>query len=393
MNHADHCQDNARLERNCQAQLEIRNRWLQPERTAEDKIYTALQVAKDRLEVPVAYLTHIDDGTQEIVLAHDDIGLDSVEPGRTADLSRTYCRHTVAAEPELTVLHAGRNLSRDDPAYRLYGLEFYVGVPVVVDGNLFGTVCFGDVKPRRDTFSSAEKSFSQVLALNIALVLDGMEHERYGSVLERVLRHNLRNSLTVISGHLQMIENTLGEDESIAVVREEVQDLLTLSREAKDLYDILKSDTPLETIDLVDLAERTVRRMRLSYPRAKIDVKAPETAEAVAISQIRVAVEELIENAIVHNERVEPSVFLKVSGAETAVSIRVIDDGPGIPEDELEVLRSEESVGPTNHGSGLGLWLVRLIVQQSNGQISFTDTDNGGSVVEFTLSRAGNEYR
>ncbi|MFP4530286.1 MAG: ATP-binding protein, partial [Halodesulfurarchaeum sp.] len=293
-------------------------------------------------------------------------------------------------QPDLTILDAGADLQRDDPAYEKFGLEFYVGIPVRVDGHVYGTLCFGDIENPEDGFDPAKRAFLTILALLIGHEIEGIEQRRYISVYERVLRHNLRNSLTVIYGHLNTLQNRLENDEPIAVIRNEVQELLTLAEEAQTLQDLLHSDVRTEPINMADMAERSVRRIRLSYPRAKIGLETPEQAVTSGISQIRVALEELLENAIIHSEKVEPSVKVEVSTTDRHVRLQVIDDGPGIPEDERRVLSNDGDISTTQHGSGLGLWLVRLIVQQSNGRLSFSRAKHGGSKIEMTFARTDN---
>ncbi|MFC7188374.1 ATP-binding protein, partial [Halorubrum yunnanense] len=52
----------------------------------------------------------------------------------------------------------------------------------------------------------------------------------------------------------------------------------------------------------------------------------------------------------------------------------VRDDGPGMPEMEADILETGEET-PLNHGGGLGLWMVRMIVTQAGGDVSVATTD------------------
>jgi signal transduction histidine kinase len=70
------------------------------------------------------------------------------------------------------------------------------------------------------------------------------------------------------------------------------------------------------------------------------------------------------------------------------VAVTVSDDGPGLPETEREVLTGKMSVTPLDHGSGLGLWLVRWIVTAYGGDVTYADRPNGGSDITLTLRSA-----
>jgi signal transduction histidine kinase len=68
--------------------------------------------------------------------------------------------------------------------------------------------------------------------------------------------------------------------------------------------------------------------------------------------------------------------------------LTVRDDGPGIPEQEWNVLRADGEINPLNHGTGLGLWFVNQVVRRSNGTMSFDTNDSGGTTVTVRLPRA-----
>ena len=79
------------------------------------------------------------------------------------------------------------------------------------------------------------------------------------------------------------------------------------------------------------------------------------------------------------------------SGAETALTLRVDDDGPGVPEELLprlgeRLMRVDPSRTRATGGSGLGLAIVRAIVERHGGQLSFARSPAGGLRVEVRLS-------
>jgi signal transduction histidine kinase len=97
--------------------------------------------------------------------------------------------------------------------------------------------------------------------------------------------------------------------------------------------------------------------------------------------------EQLVENAIEHTTEGRPTVEITVTADEDAVSIRVADDGPGIPEDELVGIVGDGERTQLTHGSGFGLWLVRMVVDDYGGELSYESPPDGGSVVVVTLKR------
>jgi signal transduction histidine kinase len=96
-------------------------------------------------------------------------------------------------------------------------------------------------------------------------------------------------------------------------------------------------------------------------------------------------VTELLENAVEHSDRETPRAAVTVEPTESgAVEIEVADDGPGIPEAEFERL-FEGSETQLDHGTGVGLWVVRWAVDYLGGEIDFDSGTTGGSVVTVRL--------
>ncbi|MFT4944968.1 MAG: signal transduction histidine kinase [Halovenus sp.] len=100
--------------------------------------------------------------------------------------------------------------------------------------------------------------------------------------------------------------------------------------------------------------------------------------------RLRVVFEQLIENALKHTGE-PPAVEITVTADEDSVSVRVADDGPGVPADELVGIVGERDRTQLTHGSGLGLWLVRLVLDDYGGDLSYESPPEYGSVFTVTL--------
>jgi sensor histidine kinase regulating citrate/malate metabolism len=93
------------------------------------------------------------------------------------------------------------------------------------------------------------------------------------------------------------------------------------------------------------------------------------------------AVKELLQNAVDHAGKAEPTVRVAVdtpNGETGDITIAVDDDGPGIPEHKISVVSSEEET-PLTHSEGIGLWMVTRTVNAANGEMSFEESDLGGT--------------
>jgi len=205
-------------------------------------------------------------------------------------------------------------------------------------------------------------------------------------VIDRVLRHNLHNDMNVIRGYARNIEETGAPEavEAAAKIIEAGDALLGTVDKEREITKLLSEPESRLPIDLAPLVSDTVAAAREAHPEARIDLEV-EGCTVSAIPSIETALAELLENAITHAESREPSVSVAVECGEATGRIIVRDDGPGIPEMEQAVLTREAAIEPLFHGSGLGLWLVNLIVGQCDGVLEFADNEPRGSVVSIGL--------
>jgi signal transduction histidine kinase len=65
----------------------------------------------------------------------------------------------------------------------------------------------------------------------------------------------------------------------------------------------------------------------------------------------------------------------------------VSDNGPGIPQREQEIVTGDRTITQLDHGSGLGLWVAKWIVEDYGGELSF-EADEAGTTVVLRLERA-----
>jgi signal transduction histidine kinase len=203
------------------------------------------------------------------------------------------------------------------------------------------------------------------------------------------LRHNLRNRMNVIIGWAEELRER--DDPEVAAAGERITttavDLVELGSQVRLLVETADDvGETTERVVLRDHLEPLLNRLRESHPQVAVEADLPSTATAVVPSAklLVIAVENLLQNAVEHNDAERPWVRLVVEDDGEHTRIRVADNGPGIPDDERAVLR-RGSETPLEHGSGLGLWLVHWTVTAAGGEVSFGESDADGSVITLTL--------
>jgi len=218
-------------------------------------------------------------------------------------------------------------------------------------------------------------------------VTDLDRRTRHLQVIDNILRHNIRNKLTIIKGRgTQIQRDTNGElTHAAASIVEAADDLLTTSEKSRQITQVFSNDTNITQINLSDTIERIINNIKHRWPDIKFSVTIPDEVVVIAIPEIGDAIKELVENAAMHNDKETSQVELSVTVDNEVVEIQISDNGPGMIAFDQEVLESGTAIGELSHGSGLGLWLVYWIVQQSNGTINLTDQDSCGTTVNIKL--------
>ncbi|UVE49446.1 PAS domain S-box protein [Haloferax larsenii] len=206
-------------------------------------------------------------------------------------------------------------------------------------------------------------------------------------VIDRVLRHNLRNDLNLVQGSAEMILESSAEcpDCNAQTILDTSRRLLDTAQKWRRITTFLADPPADDVIDVGSVVDSVVSRVRQRHPNATVTADQPDDCRVDATQAIGEAIEELLENAVVHSGQTAANVALLVSHRDAVVEIRVVDDGPRIPEMERKVLTREEEIEPLYHGSGLGLWLVNLIVRQSGGMLEFDENEPQGNIVTILL--------
>lgn len=249
------------------------------------------------------------------------------------------------------------------------------------------------------------------------------EREQRLMVMSRILRHNIRNKLTVIRGNATLLRTDLdaldaptpaergdgasstegthgaptrleqeGEHlsvetakESIARIEDASTELASLAERARAFDQIVDRDLLRGTVHLRTVLEEICDEFADQHPEATINVCGPDTEVSGDRMAVHLIFEILVENALEYAHRSDPTIALEIEETgKGQVTVSVDDDGPGIPEMERSVLTSEKE-GPVAHSHGLGLWTVKWLTRRLGGSATLDESGDSGTCVELTF--------
>jgi len=324
----------------------------------------------------------------EVVASTDDAD-GPVPVGEVFDLRTTFCRHTVDRDDTLALSDVSGQGFADDIAYERHGWNCYATTPVKIRDRLYGTLCFADETTSSELFDTEDVTLVECLADVLERHLERNEREltleNRNALLEifcRVLRHNLRNDLSVVRGYVELLVDQLDDPATDPeVIRSKIEKLESLGEKSGELKRIAEADSGFQEYSVPAVVEEVGSAVERDYPRATVRIDAPADARLTALPTVKTALYELIENAIEHGN-VEAACRVTVESRHDEVAITVADDGPGLPEMERRVLQGDPET-QVDHGQGLGLWILRWVVDGHGGAIETTVSEGG---TEITIS-------
>ncbi|MFU1780630.1 PAS domain S-box protein [Haloarcula japonica] len=220
-------------------------------------------------------------------------------------------------------------------------------------------------------------------------ITDQRERERRLKLLNRVLRHNLRNDLTVVLGMADALEERIGDEDRLAILhrlQRKAEEMASLSERARDMERSVRRDQyGTDPVDVHAAVSDIVSSYRDEHA-GRIETDLPDASVAAGDGRLHRILSELLENSLEHAGD-DPSVRIDVQADPRTVSITVADDGPGIPQHELDVVTGDEPITQLHHGTGLGLWLVVWVTETYGGTVDFGSSSDGGTVVTLELPR------
>ncbi len=229
-------------------------------------------------------------------------------------------------------------------------------------------------------------------------------------VLNRILRHNLRNDAGVVRGYGEILRDRLEDPELVRMadaVERRAGALAALGEKAGTV-ERLVSDKEASPVAVDELVASAVDDARERDPDATVESVAEELADGdwttrVREDALRAVVENTVENALDHHdgegtERDDGGAWVRVSlrregervgdggrGDDDDRFVLVVeDDGPGVPDHEVEAVESGRETA-LEHGSGLGLWVVEWGAAAIGAEVDYADRDPRGTRVTVSI--------
>ena len=236
----------------------------------------------------------------------------------------------------------------------------------------------------------------------IILLQDITEHVKLDNMRKEFVAdvsHELKTPITSIIGYADTLLETdydkKTQEQFLNVISSEsrrmatlVSDLLTLSR-----YDNNKNKTEITEIDLGELTKKCLEKLKMEIEKKQHKVECFVTADVPLVKVDKYGIERVILNILTNSikyTKQNGNIKIYVGFVYNDAYIKVIDNGIGIPEDDLPRIferfyRVDKARARELGGTGLGLSIAKEIIEQNNGSINIKSEFGKGTEVVIRI--------
>lgn len=283
------------------------------------------------------------------------------------------------------------------------GMTSFAGYPLIIEGRVVGVVALFARRPLTDVTLRSLEAIADQLAVAIDRTA-AEESLRKSEVFERqligIVSHDLRNPLNAVlmAAEVLLRRDELDERTSKTVLRIKTS-AERASRMIRDLLDFTQARlsgrirVEPKPADLHEIARHVVEEMALAYPDRGID--ASHAGDGVGewdADRLTQVLTNLTQNAVKYSPAGTPVRVCTSADGEAWMSITVQNGGPPIPAASLPVLfeplqRATEQGDKASRSIGLGLYIVKHLVEAHGGTVSVHSTAEDGTTFTVRLPR------
>ncbi|AGB05216.1 PAS domain S-box [Aciduliprofundum sp. MAR08-339] len=261
--------------------------------------------------------------------------------------------------------------------------------PIMYENRIFGVLNVESDKV--DGISEDDRKLIDLIASHLGVSLASLEYQRnlerakeFQELLIHIVSHDLKNPLAVIQGYLELIKEESSHEflDTMADALEEANGIINKARLFSKLG-INGTDLKKDSANISEMLDKSIALIRKKYPDAKI-INKVGYLNMKGFTLLKEAFVNILDNAFKYGAS---EVKIYTAENENYVLIHFADDGPGIPDSKKELIFEPFKRLHSGEGSGLGLSIVRMIMELHGGSVEIKNNEPRGSVFVLKIPK------
>ncbi len=248
-------------------------------------------------------------------------------------------------------------------------------------------------------FEEAEERAAQLAVAYEEL----QENDRLKDELVQNVSHELRTPLTFVKGYVDLLmDGEMGivneeQQTTLQIVSDKTQEITRLIDDIMSLQRISADNLIFESFEMTKLIEEAITGHRLTADQKGLSLDFPSNEQRVGkITADKGRIQQVVDNILVNAIKFSPdggTILLTMEEEPEQVIVKIADEGIGLPEDKVDrIFERFYQVDGTSRrrfgGAGIGLAIVKRIIDAHDGEIWVESTINKGSTFYFTLPKS-----
>ncbi len=387
----------------------------------QDVLQTTVQILRGLMKARASTITMLSDRGDELVVKAA-VGVDAAYMNARMKLEDTVSGQVVRSSDLIYIRD-----THSDPAFLFFDkrVRSLLVVPLIVRDEAIGTLTIDSDQP--NAFSESDMQLMTIAAAQVAVALQNArlfeklearaeelalayeeikESDRLKDELVQNVSHELRTPLTFVKGYVDLLMDgglgllTAEQQEYLQIVSDKTDEITRIIEDIITLQRIDAGNLMLEPVAMAELLQTAVINHRLVANDRGLSIVADipaGTAGMVMIDKSRM--NQVLDNLIGNAMKFSPDggvVTIAMKEQEDRVSVIISDEGIGMPKEKYKRIfeRFYQIDGSTRRrfgGTGIGLAIVKRIIDAHNGEIWVESKVDEGSSFTFVLPKLKSE--
>ncbi len=356
-----------------------------------------LNLLANFLQIPSALITRI-----ELPYIHVWFSSESnnnpYHAGDKVLLASLYCEAVMNTKQMLLVPNALKDPQWENCPEAKIGLISYLGFPLLLpNGNVFGTICILDNKENAYNENTIDllSQFRDLIEMHLQLLYTNNELKNaveYKSQTEKklavinqshllindIIRHDIVNNLLLVNGYLTLAQEEMKDNTHFNKILGAINESIALINEVELLTEGSEQIHITETVQFSQIIIEIASKYNMTY-----EINGESCFEIDVL--LKNVLDNLIRNIHIHSGM--NKVFAEIEEEEDNIIISIKDQGESIPDEIVPTLFKRKKSLKLKNGSGLGLYISKILVEEIGGSIKYSKNHPTGNVFSITLPK------